>query len=622
MKLVSAKRAKPAMGPSVAPRRAGPEPRYATRTNTEQKRVVRKEKRARSSKGKVAIVTMILILFILAAGAVGLAFGLSTHLSSLDTIFPNVWAEGVLLSGMTFDEAVQALIDDGYEENASGISVTLLFPDDSYFTLTGEDVGLALSAEEAAEAAFNFGRERNPSLLQNELTFAQAFLGNRTELSNLSSPNFDDSMLTDLATYHTMRFNESVIESNFEYDEESITLIKGVGFISADIDAVYELARTALMQAIDENAHVVVHYHPETVEDTFDLNSLFESIHTEPVSSTYDPEIEGATPSVIGRSFDLAEAQRMLDSAEAGEPVVINIIETYPEYTQEQIEEMILRDVLGTRTTQIAGSAARLHNITLTAEYIDGTILQPGDVFSFNGVVGRRTTQRGFREAGAFISGRTQDTVGGGICQTSSTIYAALLHTTLEVVERRNHSMRITYLPLGQDATVFYGSTDFRFRNNTDFPVKVESAVVEREITVRLIGTKLDDIRIGVETVVIRETPFSTVREYTDDLDYGVVQRVPGANGLAGGVADVFQRFYDGDGNLIERVLVGRNEYRVQNRVYLVGTRGAPTEDESSPPPYEPAPSPPPYEPEPSPPPYEPEPSPPPYEPPPGDGDD
>jgi len=617
MKLVGARRTKTAMGPSETPRRDIAEPSRTERATVEPRRAVRKEKRGRSSKAKVAIITTILILCILVAGVIGAAIGLNTHLSSLDTIFPNVWAEGVLLSGMTFDEAVQALIDDGYEDNASDISMTLVFPDETYFTLTGEEIGLALNAEEAVEVAFSFGRERNPTLLQNEITFVRSFFGARTDLSDLSSPNIDISMLPDLATSLTMQFNESVIESNFEYDGETITLVKGVGFVYADSDTVYELARTALMQAIEENTHVVVEYHPETIDDEFDLQTLFETIHTEPASSRYDPEIQGASPSVIGRSFDLAEAQRMLDNAEAGEEVIIHIIETLPEYTQEQIEEMILRDVLGERTTSIAGTANRLHNIVLTSDYINETILQPGDVFSFNEVVGRRTAARGFREAGAFINGRLQDITGGGICQTSSTLYAAILHTRLEVVARRNHSRRVTYLPLGQDATIVYGQTDLRFKNNTDFPVKVESSVVDREITVRLIGTRLDDIRIEVETVIIREIPFSTIREYTDELDHGVVQRVQGANGIPGGVADVFQRFYDADGNLIDRVLVGRSEYLVQNRVYLVGTRGAPPPDEGQTDYPEPTPTPPDYPeptPTPTPPDYpEPTPTPPDY---------
>jgi len=599
MKIVSSKRAKYEAVPQTIPDRN-------VRTYAELPEQGR-GKRKSESKRKVRIVTLLLIVCILFAGAIGFAIRLNFHISSLDTIFPNVWVEGVSLSGMTQDEAIAALIDNDYEANADNISITLIFPDESSFVLTGNDVGLSLSAAEAVEAAFSFGRDRDASFLQNEITFVRSTFG-RVDLENLSAPVFNFEMLSDLAAEITTRFNESVMGGMFEYDEHSITIVKGSHFDLADFDEVYELARTSLFRAVEENDHIVVHYFPTTQQNNFDLHGMFVQIDTEPVSSSFIQGTLTASPSSYGRTFNLEEAIEMLDNAMYGETVVIPIIEIAPEVTQEEIEALILRDVLAESTTSIAGSANRLNNITLSAQYVNETIFHPGEEFSFNGVVGRRTEARGFRSAPVFQEGRLVDGIGGGICQTSSTIYDALLRTTLEVTQRRNHSRRISYLPLGFDATVFYGQHDLRFRNNMDFPIKLEAIVEGTNITVRILGTNIDGIRVEVETEIVRANiPFQVVEQESDELLPGERVLQQGSNGINGAVVDVFQLIYDRDGNLIERVLVGRDTYQTQTRVYLVGPRDPEAED----PPEESAPPPPPEESPPPPPPEEPPPPPP-----------
>ena len=116
--------------------------------------------------------------------------------------------------------------------------------------------------------------------------------------------------------------------------------------------------------------------------------------------------------------------------------------------------------------------------------------MNSGDVFSYNGVVGQRTAARGYQAAPAYVQGETVDEIGGGICQTSSTIYYAVLHTTLEIVERHAHMYSVGYVPDGMDATVYFGLSDFRFKNNTDYPVKIVTESYDknglRYLTVKL----------------------------------------------------------------------------------------------------------------------------------------
>ena len=146
------------------------------------------------------------------------------------------------------------------------------------------------------------------------------------------------------------------------------------------------------------------------------------------------------------------------------------------------------QDVLGSCNTEIAGSQNRVSNIALAAKLFNGTVLMPGEEFSYNGVVGSRTSDKGFLPAPAYVSGESVQEIGGGVCQGSSTIYLATLRANLEIVERYNHGYIASYVPHGMDATVYYGVKDFRFRNDTPFPIKVTGSVSGRTLSVNKIG--------------------------------------------------------------------------------------------------------------------------------------
>jgi len=551
--------------------------------------------RGRKRKRKTGAKTAFIIILIILAGLLALAVSLGVYVGSLDTVFPNVWAEGTKLSDLTLEEATQALVDAGFESNAVDVHATVMFPDGSGFTVSGEEVGFALNAAEAALAAFEHGR--GGSFLESEIAYLKSHF-TRTDLNGVSQASFDDSVVRELAAVHTKRFNDALISGAFTIGSDSITIVVGTGIQPADEDSVFKLAEETLFRALEEQAHLTVQYVPDSDDSReVDLDLLYSSISIESVSAVYDPETFGATQSVRGRSFDMVSAEAMLRRAESGETVVIPLFYVEPEMTTEELESMLFRDILAEKTTTIGGSSNRLNNITISSAAIDGTMLNPGDVFSFNQVVGQRTAKKGYREAGAYVGGILQDEVGGGICQTSSTIYYCVLKADLEVVERRNHPLTISYLPLGHDATVSWGAIDFKFRNSTDFPIRVEVTIEARDLTVRLFGTKLDDTYIETERVVLQRISGQVIRQEDESIPPGETKvQLPGQTGY---IVEVFKNRYDGDGNLLERWSIGKDTYRAQNRVILVPPGGAvptpeptPTEAPAQPDPTQPNPTP------------------------------
>jgi len=534
--------------------------------------------------------TIVIILMIIVIGVAALFISLGFYVDSLDTFFPNVWAEGIEVSGLTLPEATQKLLNDGYETNADGISVTISFPDESSFTFTGAEVGLSLNAQEAAAEAFKFGR--TGTFIGNLQTYINSIF-ERTDLTDLSTPVFDDSVIREFAAEYTEMFNRTLIEGSLENDDSSITVIKGTGLQLADADAVYSLASRTLTSAVESHDHMTARYAPDRDDENNldvqlrEIERLFNEVHEDAVTPEYefDADAEGyvtiLSGSSAGRTFDLEDAKERIRNAGYGEPVVIHFTVLEPDYTENDVKDLIFRDVLYETSTAVGGSSNRKSNVFNAGRRIDGTIILPGETFSFNEVVGQRTREKGFLPAGAFIGGRVVDVIGGGICQTASTIYDALLHTHLEVIERHNHGMRVTYLLPGHDATVNWANPtkDLKFKNNTDFPVKIEvEAEGTQRIRVRLIGTNLDDSIIKIDLRNLVYIPKTSVTEETDDL---YIDQTSFLLGETGARVEVWKLIFAAGADIendepLRETRISRDVYNMRPDRTLIGTREPP----------------------------------------------
>lgn len=155
-----------------------------------------------------------------------------------------------------------------------------------------------------------------------------------------------------------------------------------------------------------------------------------------------------------------------------------------PEPAQLQVKPV----VLASYTTSLVGSPVnRTHNIRLAAKKISGRVLAPGEIFSFNRIVGPRTKQTGFKSAMVIANRRFVPGIGGGVCQVASTLYNVVLNAKMHVVERYPHSLSVKYVPRGRDASVYYGRADFKFKNNRPFPVRVIAVVTGKTLTISLV---------------------------------------------------------------------------------------------------------------------------------------
>lgn len=163
-----------------------------------------------------------------------------------------------------------------------------------------------------------------------------------------------------------------------------------------------------------------------------------------------------------------------------------------PEYTGENFEKC--KDVLGSYTTSYASSSAsRAQNLANAAKLLNGNVVYPGQTFSVSEKLVPFTVENGYEVAAAYAQGQVVDSVGGGVCQASTTLYNALLRAEIEIVERYNHSMIVTYVEPSMDAAISEGSKDLKFKNNTDVPLYIEAYTEGRQITFKIYGEETRD---------------------------------------------------------------------------------------------------------------------------------
>lgn len=540
----------------------GKSTRAVTATREKNTKTTKKKKKGVNPLGVIAV---ILVLAVVAVGAVGFIA------QSGDKIYPNVSFAGVELGGMTQAEAVTELQSGGYEAELASAIAQIRLPNGDSFSISANDAGLSLTATEAAAEAYAYGRDGGA--IARIIAYYKCMLGSDAEVG---AAGIGDATMPELPavreTVHdaVTRLNLALGDDTFVIGEEEISILKSSDSVLADENAVYSLTLNTLRDAIASGSVATANYDLPDHSDSFeiDLVAIYNTINVAPVEAAYDAETKTVTESVTGVSFDMAAAQRLVDAADFGSYIRIPLIKVLPEVTSESLRELLFRDVLSERTTYIDGTSNRLTNITLAAAAVDGLILNPGEEFSFNGTVGERTTAKGYKTAGAYSGGRTVQETGGGICQVSSTIYDCVLHADLEVTDRRNHQFVVSYLPLGNDATVNWGTTDFKFKNNTEYPIQIDTEVDGRNLTVKLIGTKFDTNYIKVQYETLSTRGFSTIEVEDESIEPGK-QKVD-TSGHSGATVETYKYRYKEDGTLIDKTFIARSTYNAQNRIILV----------------------------------------------------
>lgn len=435
---------------------------------------------------KIAL-TITACIVLLLAGAVTAAGYMVT---SSATILPNLYVGGVFVGGMDKESAKSAIEASGWDEKAkTPLTVTLMGRTE--IEIAQYASGAMHTVDEAADAVYAYGH--TGSWYANLFDYVKSYL--RPTEVNSASIVYNEEYIRTQCEKGIKSLEEELGDGSYEIDKENslLCMVKGAGelkFDLADMTAV-------IIDALGDGKTEIDYNYITSTPKMPDFQKIHDNLAAEPADAYFSDDGKFTViDDVEGCDFDVTEAETIWKDAEPAADVEIPIKLTFPEVTGDYLRSLLYRDVLGTMTTYFPKSNEnRISNIQLACSKIEGTILYPGDVFSYNDALGERTEEAGFKMAGAYSNGEVVEELGGGICQVSSTLYSAMLYAyRVNTVQRVPHYFPVDYLEKGYDATVSWPKPDFKFRNDTDYPIKIVTHcnAEEKSLTIEIMGTNLD----------------------------------------------------------------------------------------------------------------------------------
>lgn len=521
----------------------------------------KENKEKRNIKIPIIIISALVIILLI----LSVIFAL-TNINN-DKILSNISIMGIDVSNMSQEEAKEELNEI---INAKLSEEMTLKKDDYETSINATQINAIFDVDTAVSMAYNIGREGN--IITNNYNILYTIIFGRELDCNL---NYNEESLNEKINDISSKLPGAVVESSYYIEDENLIIVKGTEGLSIKTD---ELKNSIIDQIKDiNNKYSIINIPTETVEPkSIDLEKIRNEIYKEPqdayVSKNEETNKTEVHTHVNGVDFAISieEAEKII--SEDREEYTIPLKITVPEKTLADLGEEAFPDELATYTTRYdPTNKNRSNNIAISTEKIDGTIIMPGETFSYNQTVGERTIAAGYKEAGAYAGGRVVQDVGGGICQTSSTLYNAALLANLEIVDRSNHQFLTSYVSAGRDATVAWGSIDFKFKNTRSYPIKIEATAKNGVCTMSIYGIKEDtEYEVVIQSVVLSYLPYTT--KYEDDSSLEEGEEVVEQSGYTGCTSEAY-RILKLNGEVVSKTLLSKDTYDPMTRIIRRGTK-------------------------------------------------
>ena len=452
----------------------------------------------------VRILGISILVFII---LLSIAFFIFTFLNSKnENIISGVSIKGIDVSNLSVEEAKETLqnyINENLPEN-----ITLVHNDyETSIPLSSLNVNFDIDS--VVNQAYETGKSGN--------IFENGFIALKTRINPIDielSATLDEEQLRTALNDISSKLPDTVIESGYYIEGNDLIVTKGAEGNVVNVDQMCTYIKSGISNLTLKNRTLdisTVSKQPSAI----DIEKIYNEIYKEPVDAYYTQDPFAVYPSENGLDFaiSLDEAKNML--LEEKDEYVIPLQTLYPNVTTNMIGTEAFPDMLSTYSTRYSTSDRdRTTNLQLAASKINGTVLMPGETFSYNQVVGERTIAAGYKEAPIYVEGEVVDGLGGGICQITSTLYNAVLYANLEIVERSNHQFVPSYVKASRDATVVYGSIDFKFKNNRDYPIKLVCSVSGGIAKFDIYGLRTDnEYEVEISSYVTGSTANSTYSE-------------------------------------------------------------------------------------------------------------
>ena len=504
-------------------------------------------------------VSIIFFVFFIFLGSFSTIFALVNY--SNENIMQGVSVLGVDLSNLSKDDAKKKIEDEAQKRITTEL---ILNHNDEVYTLHLAEISADFDIDKAINDAYSIGR--NGNIFKNNYQILNCLI-HRKNIDISFSFNADN--LISAISQINGSMADGLKQPNYEIDGNNLIVHVGKDGYITDIDKFKSLLLDKVCSISYNTDSLQIPTVFENCSD-IDIDKIHTEVYKEAKDAYFTTEPLAVFPSSTGLDFAISvdEAKALITGESDNYTIPLKTL--YPNVKTSDIGMEAFPNKLSSYTSSYATSNSnRCTNISLASSKINGLVLMPGEVFSFNDTVGKRTPQAGFKVAGVYVAGQVTSDYGGGICQVSSTLYNAVLRANLEIVERTNHQFDVGYVPIGTDATVSWGAPDFKFKNSRSYPIKISISNYNKRITVTINGLR-ESNEYDVEIVSYRTGTINYKTTYTTDKSLAKGQTKVIQSG-SNGATSVAYRILKQNGVEVSRELLSRDTYSPHNQIIARG---------------------------------------------------
>lgn len=518
-------------------------------------------KKQKSNKVIPIVVSLFIVLFVMIFSVVFALFNMNN-----EKILKGISILGIDISDLTVEEA-KTKINNAIEERFKDENNNLILKiGENETSVTANTFNAKFDIDNAVIEADNIGRNGNILTNNYSILFTKLF---KKEIK--PRLYLDDSLLSDTIKDINSKMKDAIVDNSYYIEKNNLIIVKG--------KAGYIIKTEELKEKIYEqisNIHInyqiieipVEYKEPEPIN----LQKIHEEIYKEPQDAYVQKNPTVVHPEVNGVDFKISveEAEELLK--EDKEEYTIPLKITKPKKTINNLGEEAFPDLLATFSTRFDGSNYnRNTNIKLAAKKVNGTVILPGEKFSFNTIVGSRTIEAGFKEGTAYIGGKVVPDVGGGVCQVSSTIYNTALLANMQIVERSNHMFTTGYVAASRDATVYYGSLDFVFKNSRKYPIKMVASANGGVCKVSIYGIKEEkEYEVIIQSKITSYINPTTIYKEDPTLEEG--KEIVEQTAITGCRSEGY-KILKLNGKIVSQTLLSKDTYKSRNKIVRRGTK-------------------------------------------------
>ncbi len=526
-----------------------------TKETTDQQYKINNNKPLMKNKRNIILFICIAIVFI-----IGIIFSTIFALININNtkIISGITINGIEINKLDKEQAIQMLKESTDKKLDSDI---LVKSGDFEYGIKLSQIETNYNIEKAVEEAYNTGRGGN--IFSNNYEIIKTMIWGKD--INLEY-TYNEELLSKIINDMTSKVPNSVVEANYSIEGDTLIISKGKTGNSINQE---ELKNKIIDEMSIDNTNneidiELIQKEPEAIN----IDDIYSKVHTEPKDAYYTKNPFQIFPHVDGVDFDLEAAREMLK--EDKDEYEIKLTITSPKVTTDKIGTEAFPDLLSSFSTRYdASNYPRTTNLKLAMNKLNGVIVAAGETCSYNETLGKRTAEAGYKEAGGYAGGRVVQTLAGGICQISSTLYDAVVYANLDIVERHNHMFLAGYVGAGKDATVVYGSLDFKFKNTRKYPIMIKTTIGNGVAKIDIYGIKEDvEYDVDIITNILSYNTYKVVYENDSSLPAGKQKVVQ--NGM-NGCKSITYKVLKLNGKEVSRTVLSSDTYDPMNKIVNVG---------------------------------------------------